>query len=71
MGLQTNMVMQLRILVELKTSQIKAYEERDIIMRSIAINVAKIAEDTSFLHRLEGIAADIAALKRDGITLKK
>ena len=70
-GLQTNMVMQLRILVELKTSQIKAYEERDIIMRSIAINVAKIAEDTSFLHRLEGIASDIAALKRDGITLKK
>lgn len=71
MGIETNSLMQLRILVDLRKEERAGNNTRMVLLQSIARNVEVIAENSAFLRKLEDIAKDIAKLNREGVTLKK
>lgn len=69
MGIATNQLLQLRMLVELQRKPNPSDQYRSLVLGSIARHVATIATHTQHLERLETLASDISSIKRDGITI--
>lgn len=70
MGLATNQLLQLRLLVEIERGRTSMNKLRGQILQGIARNVELIASHTQHLAKLNEVSRDLSIIKRDGVTLK-
>lgn len=70
MGLATNQLLQLRLLVEIERGRTSMDKLRGQILQGIARNVELIASHTQHLAKLNEVSRDLSIIKRDGVTLK-
>jgi len=71
MGIATNQLLQLRLLVEASRAGEREAKLREEVLRSIARDVATIASYAPRLDLLEEVSRDIATLRRDGVIIKQ
>lgn len=70
MGLATNQLLQLRLLVEIERGRTSMDKLRGQILQGIARNVELIASHTQHLAKLNEVSRDLSIIKRDGVTIK-
>lgn len=70
MGLATNQLLQLRLLVEIERGRTSMDKLRGQILQGIARNVELIASHTQHLTKLNEVSRDLSIIKRDGVTIK-
>lgn len=70
MGLSTNQLLQLRLLVEIERGRTSMDKLRGQILQGIARNVELIASHTQHLAKLNEVSRDLSIIKRDGVTIK-
>lgn len=70
MGIATNQLLQLRLLVEIERGRTSMDKLRGQILQGIARNVELIASHTQHLAKLNEVSRDLSIIKRDGVTIK-